>query len=127
MMYFIKNIFFKQKTAYEIYQCDWSSDVCSSDLGRVDAADQLHVAEDARVAREVDRRAVRERQHEPRALADVGAVGRSVRVERVREREAHPTGLDGAALVRAQVGNLHALLAEPFVQLQQRHDLGRAR
>ena len=29
----IKKIFFcKQKTAYEIYQCDWSSDVCSSDL-----------------------------------------------------------------------------------------------
>ena len=26
--------FFKQKTAYEIYQCDWSSDVCSSDLMR---------------------------------------------------------------------------------------------
>ena len=24
--------FFKQKTAYELYQCDWSSDVCSSDL-----------------------------------------------------------------------------------------------
>src|ERR1044072_817374 len=24
--------FFKQKTAYEIYQCDWSSDVCSSDV-----------------------------------------------------------------------------------------------
>src|ERR1044072_9494181 len=24
--------FFKKKTAYEIYQCDWSSDVCSSDL-----------------------------------------------------------------------------------------------
>ena len=29
----------KQKTAYEIYQCDWSSDVCSSDLEpRQDAA-----------------------------------------------------------------------------------------
>ena len=28
--------FFKQKTAYEIYQCDWSSDVCSSDLGKAD-------------------------------------------------------------------------------------------
>ena len=25
-------LFFQQKTAYEIYQCDWSSDVCSSDL-----------------------------------------------------------------------------------------------
>ena len=26
--------FFKQKTAYEIGTGDWSSDVCSSDLGR---------------------------------------------------------------------------------------------
>ena len=29
---FVVVFFFKQKTAYEIYQCDWSSDVCSSDL-----------------------------------------------------------------------------------------------
>ena len=29
---FMLVFFFKQKTAYEIYQCDWSSDVCSSDL-----------------------------------------------------------------------------------------------
>ena len=27
-----KIFFFKQKTAYEIKECDWSSDVCSSDL-----------------------------------------------------------------------------------------------
>ena len=27
-----KKIFFKQKTAYEMCPCDWSSDVCSSDL-----------------------------------------------------------------------------------------------
>ena len=27
--------FFEQKTAYELYQCDWSSDVCSSDLTHV--------------------------------------------------------------------------------------------
>ena len=31
-MLFLFFFFFKQKTAYEIYQCDWSSDVCSSDL-----------------------------------------------------------------------------------------------
>src|ERR1051326_9418756 len=32
--------FFKQKTAYEIKECDWSSDVCSSDLiGGVPAMD----------------------------------------------------------------------------------------
>ena len=36
MVYFvIFFFFFKQKTAYEIYQCDWSSDVCSSDLGYI--------------------------------------------------------------------------------------------
>ena len=28
----LANFFFKQKTAYEISECDWSSDVCSSDL-----------------------------------------------------------------------------------------------
>ena len=28
----LKKIFFKQKTAYEMTDCDWSSDVCSSDL-----------------------------------------------------------------------------------------------
>ena len=27
--------FFKQKTAYEIVDCDWSSDVCSSDLEQI--------------------------------------------------------------------------------------------
>ena len=29
---FVCVFFFKQKTAYEIKECDWSSDVCSSDL-----------------------------------------------------------------------------------------------
>ena len=43
--------FFKQKTAYEIKECDWSSDVCSSDLiakvnarlksSRIDAVKQM--------------------------------------------------------------------------------------
>eukprot|EP01043_Picozoa_sp_COSAG02_P126333 COSAG02_NODE_63579_length_263_cov_0.524390_1_plen_50_part_10 len=27
----VVSFFFKQKTAYEISECDWSSDVCSSD------------------------------------------------------------------------------------------------
>src|ERR1043166_9510564 len=31
--------FFKQKTAYEIPKRDWSSDVCSSDLGRLFGAE----------------------------------------------------------------------------------------
>ena len=35
--------FFKQKTAYEIYQCDWSSDVCSSDLEGYDPQHILYI------------------------------------------------------------------------------------
>ena len=30
--YHVNLFFFKQKTAYEIVDCDWISDVCSSDL-----------------------------------------------------------------------------------------------
>src|SRR3546814_5559129 len=33
--------FFKQKTAYEMRISDWSSDVCSSDLGRLGLGDGL--------------------------------------------------------------------------------------
>ena len=33
-VFFFLFFFFKQKTAYEIVDCDWSSDVCSSDLIR---------------------------------------------------------------------------------------------
>src|SRR5213080_838055 len=36
MMFLFFFFFFKQKTAYEIPLCDWSSDVCSSDLSRRD-------------------------------------------------------------------------------------------
>ena len=32
LFFFFFVFFFKQKTAYEIKECDWSSDVCSSDL-----------------------------------------------------------------------------------------------
>ena len=41
MCFFFVFFFFKQKTAYEIKECDWSSDVCSSDLRgfRVDHGD----------------------------------------------------------------------------------------
>mgnify|MGYP007013710031 CR=1 FL=1 len=32
IFFFFYFFFFKQKTAYELVDCDWSSDVCSSDL-----------------------------------------------------------------------------------------------
>src|ERR1051326_5223500 len=43
MLFFF--FFFKQKTAYEIKECDWSSDVCSSDLGAEDLVVHLLVVE----------------------------------------------------------------------------------
>src|SRR3546814_16209324 len=36
-MCFLSFFFFKQKTAYEMRISDWSSDVCSSDLARIEA------------------------------------------------------------------------------------------
>ena len=53
--------FFKQKTAYEIVDCDWSSDVCSSDLGEDDERDEEAGGHDAIVLRRgaAARRAVR--------------------------------------------------------------------
>src|SRR6188508_3736564 len=41
MFFFVCFFFFKQKTAYEMAQCDWSSDVCSSDLPALRIVGQL--------------------------------------------------------------------------------------
>ena len=41
--------FFKQKTAYEIKECDWSSDVCSSDLQPVTPPKGVKARIDARL------------------------------------------------------------------------------
>src|SRR3546814_1241652 len=43
-MLFVLFFFFKQKTAYELRISDWSSDVCSSDLGAVELAGAVTVA-----------------------------------------------------------------------------------
>src|SRR5881275_13089 len=54
LMFFIFFFFFfKQKTAYEIVPCDWSSDVCSSDLAGV-ALTELPVEDVAAVRRGCD-------------------------------------------------------------------------
>src|SRR3546814_8669992 len=39
-------VFFKQKTAYEMRISDWSSDVCSSDLGRLEAVRKISFSVD---------------------------------------------------------------------------------
>src|SRR3546814_1724982 len=66
--------FFKQKTAYELRISDWSSDVCSSDLGHA--------------RREVPRRAV----HDHRRARSAFQRARAQRVP------AHPDGQEGHRL-----------------------------
>src|SRR3546814_5808333 len=52
--------FFKQKTAYEMRISDWSSDVCSSDLGTMDTSHanallQKHAVLDRQIREEMSR------------------------------------------------------------------------
>src|SRR3546814_19791738 len=44
-MWFALFFFFKQRTAYELRISDWSSDVCSSDLGPVPPRAMLEIGE----------------------------------------------------------------------------------
>src|SRR3546814_2720828 len=77
--------FFKQKTAYEMRISDWSSDVCSSDLGGIE-----HRAEHVRRTPQVLQRQL----HEQRLvalpggglLADAGVVGAAVADRLVEDR-----------------------------------------
>ena len=73
------------------------------DVRRVEPLDQLHVAEDVRVAREVDLRAVLDLEHEADGLAEVDhvvVVDRAARVLRVGERDLDAVEVDRPALVR---------------------------
>src|SRR3546814_14368552 len=71
--------FFKQKTAYEMRISDWSSDVCSSDLGGGGAGDRredgatghVHVQQAAGQPVEPGRKALEEVFREPRAEQDL--------------------------------------------------------
>src|SRR3546814_5723907 len=81
-------LFFKQKTAYELRISDWSSDVCSSDLGcvRPPHARPRHAAGDGPQPRVHGAR----RGRDPRALdADqVQPVGGAVRADDRQQRRA---------------------------------------
>src|SRR5881275_2819432 len=72
--------FFKQKTAYEIVPCDWSSDVCSSDLPRTRSSGSVIPGRDPKLAARKNRDEDRE---EPRKKA-----------EREHRRTAAPSGED---------------------------------
>jgi hypothetical protein len=76
---------------------DWQH----SEIGLVDPADELHVAEDAGVSGEVDLLAVLQLEDEAGRLSEVLEIVGARRVEGVREGDFHALLLDRAALVSA--------------------------
>src|SRR3546814_1329100 len=89
-------MFFKQKTAYEMRISDWSSDVCSSDLGALHAV--RNVEERIEEVRQEDQRAdlVARRVGDQHDLAVTRGgellVGRRDEVEQVAELAAGEIG-----------------------------------
>src|SRR3546814_8575763 len=99
--------FFKQKTAYEMRISDWSSDVCSSDLGPAKAVDdadnRVQVVEQAPLWRdhtgtEADRRNVKSELHNERhdiakvAEADIQRGNPQARAEAGQKGHHHERG-----------------------------------
>src|SRR3546814_7422613 len=70
--------FFKQKTAYEMRISDWSSDVCSSDLSRVNVArPRHHSAEPILLPRSGTRSSCASRSRQPSRGSASGSARRS--------------------------------------------------
>src|SRR5213596_1087357 len=88
--------FFKQKTAYEIRPCDWSSDVCSSDLAAhgnrlplLEHAQQLHLRRGGHLADLVQEEGATARRREQTLLVAHGARERALDVsEQLRLEQA---------------------------------------
>src|SRR3546814_5872061 len=74
--------FFKQKTAYDMRNSDWSSDVCSSDLVKRAALDRAVRLPDEQRARRIEPMLARDRLRRVEMLAR-GEIGRASCRERV--------------------------------------------
>src|SRR3546814_16100355 len=94
------SFFFKQKTAYEMRISDWSSDVCSSDLPKMDARIAAHHDDLVRERRNVgaSRRATAEHR---RNLRQTGCRHVGLAEERIAEMP----GIGEDTVLLGQVGS----------------------
>src|SRR3546814_1442376 len=92
--------FFKHETAYEMRISDWSSDVCSSGLRRILAAD----ARGAAAVRRRDRRRLAPARDAPRDLGSAYARRIVLRGRSRRVAYRHPQDDDGQRDLVRQVG-----------------------
>src|SRR3546814_7397351 len=94
---FVCFFFFKQKTAYEMRISDWSSDVCSSDLG-----DGRRGARDARFSQ----RGLTEDSFIPPAYSAAAAPGRRV-MRQGRRSEERRVGKECVSTCRSRWSPYH--------------------
>src|SRR3546814_6241602 len=81
--------FFKQKTAYEMRISDWSSDVCSSDLGAKPRRQHLqHAVARVMAERVVDLLEAVEVEHEQRQSARLAPGGQDALLQPIVEQRA---------------------------------------
>ena len=111
--------FFKQKTAYEIYQCDWSSDVCSSDLIHTSTASVAILPIHKKTTIEINPTDL-----EFEYSRSGGAGGQNVNKVETAVRVIHkPTGLDVRSTAeRSQLKNKENAISILTSKLQQMKD-----
>src|SRR3546814_10644269 len=103
--------FFKQKTAYEMRISDWSSDVCSSDLGGDAIEEPAVVRDDEHAAGELGDRFFQRAQG-----VDVEIVGRLVEQQHVGAFLQHLGKVHAVALAARELADLLLLVAAPEVE-----------
>src|SRR3546814_16184450 len=108
--------FFKQKTAYEMRISDWSSDVCSSDLGPGEIERDAAAFAPARDPREHIAGAEADIEDAPRAVADTTRPDPVEKAQRRSRRQRPrvdplPSGEHARKALGQQAGGVHSLFA----------------
>src|SRR5690242_7972823 len=110
--------FFSSRRRHTSLTCDWSSDVCSSDLLWPDAVPEPRIGAPAsrseqvwspdlalvEILREIGRASCRERVYRPEGAHAVTTGGRSRRARRERRRQIHSRRCPGQVVPRPLVG-----------------------
>src|SRR3546814_2250636 len=89
--------FFKQKTAYEMRISDWSSDVCSSDLGRVGGRKKVMTPKRIEAARKLLASGMSAREIAPTIGVSVATLYRHLPAPEQEAINAEEMERDGAA------------------------------
>src|SRR3546814_9482318 len=112
-MLFVFVFFFKQKTAYEMRISDWSSDVCSSDLKRQKARENVLIMDASRLFRRGRAQNYLELEHTDLILKvyqdfeDIQDMARVVSLKEIRRSEERRVGKECVSTCRSRWSQYH--------------------